>query len=110
MQKWWVLCLFRLLVFSKLKQCPIVFLILAGSVDGVDVSENVVLISGEQTIAAMTTFKKGFRVLGNLSVSGLVDTVNLEEFDNTRFSLTREQEVEGSWTFEKDIYIGRVNK
>lgn len=38
---------------------------------------------------------------------GLVDGVDLEEFDNTRFSLTTEQEVEGFWTFEKDVYIGK---
>ncbi|KAL3234025.1 hypothetical protein MRX96_022777 [Rhipicephalus microplus] len=50
-----------------------------GTVQGIDVSEEVVDASKNVTVSGRKFMKKGFNVDGNMWVSGLVDSVKVEE-------------------------------
>ncbi|XP_075544638.1 uncharacterized protein LOC142578868 isoform X2 [Dermacentor variabilis] len=82
----------------------------SGTVQGIDVSEEVVDATKSVTVSGRKFMKKGFNVDGNMWVSGLVDSVKVEELCNKVFTAFGNQFVApttvlGDVTFHRGVKV-----
>ena len=84
--------------------CVFIYLLL-GSTDGIDLSSDAVLKHSDQDLTAENTFTNGFHVEGNLTATGLIDTVNVAVLAASVVLTDVYQVIEGAWQFQNNILV-----
>ncbi|XP_071797837.1 uncharacterized protein [Asterias amurensis] len=79
--------------------------IVEGSTDGIDLSSDAVLKHSDQDLTAENTFTNGFHVEGNLTATGLIDTVNVAVLAASVVLTDVYQVIEGAWQFQNNILV-----
>ena len=82
-------------------------LIVNGTVNGFEIPQDLVLLSGNQTVHGKKTFKNGIRIEGDLSVSpgSTVDGVDVSELAKNAVYLNKNQIISSPIQFATDLHI-----
>ena len=75
-----------------------------GLLNGVDLSSDVMLTSGDQRSTGVKEFKN-MVVNGSIEIDGKVDGVDISEFAKSRVTLSTNQTIYGEKTFEADVTV-----
>ena len=68
------------------------------------------LVYSNQNITTPQTFAAGFDIdgnndIGNLSVNGLIDSIDVVALESIRVSLSEDQRIEGLWEILHDLTV-----
>ena len=77
-----------------------------GTVNGIDVSEEVLMTDGPIFIAGKKTFTTGLAINGDLNVTGLVNGIDVEKLNRDIVRKNGKQQLTGNNTFYQELLVG----